>query len=95
MIHFVLCEIYGTHFPHQLNTPLSDLTQEHFPALEVLLCWEYLVSNHVMEHLASLAEWQGTKGRKEPQISLLRMPSAHPRDGKRKESQELVGMISH
>ena len=48
-----------------------------------------------MEHLASLAEWQGTKGRKEPQISLLRMPSAHPRAGKRKESQELVGMISH
>lgn len=66
MTHIVLGEIYGTHFPHQLDTPLSDLTQEHFPALEVLLCWEYFVGSHVMEHLASLAEWQGSKSRKEP-----------------------------
>ena len=66
MTHIVLCEIYGTHFPHQLDTPLSDLTQEHFPALEVLLCWDYFVGSHVIEHLASLAEWQGSKSRKEP-----------------------------
>lgn len=40
MPHLVLYEIYGAHFPHHLDAPLSDLTQEHFPGVEVPLCWE-------------------------------------------------------
>ena len=90
MPHFILCEIYGTHFPHHLAAPLSVSTQEHFPALEVLLCWEYFVGSSASEQLATLVEWQGAKGRKEPYIYFFRMLSAHDRDGQRIEGRKLV-----
>lgn len=90
MPHFLLYEIYGTHFPHHLDAPLSVSTQEHFPALEVLLCWQYFVGSSVAEQLASLVDWQGAKGRKDSYIYFFRMLGAHDRDGQRIEGRKLV-----
>lgn len=61
MTHVVLRNLWYTFSP-PIRYSLTDLTQERFPALEALLCWEYFVGSHVMEHLASLAEWQRTMG---------------------------------
>lgn len=87
--HLVLYEICGAHFPHHLDAPLSDLTQEHFSDLEVSFCWEHLVGSSVAVQLASLVEWQGATGRKESYIYFGRMRSAHHRDGQRAEGWEL------
>lgn len=68
MFHLVQGEIYGAHLAHHLEAPLSDLTQSFSQMLKVSLCWEHRVGNRVAVRLrrASLIDWQGAEGRKEP-----------------------------